>query len=350
MLRHNVFMRAERTHLQHAQRNVQRRKIVWVLVACNLIFAALPFFATNHYADITFHTLVGLCLIGFCLGYTLHIIILAIWTIEHEKQNRTWDSLVLTGIHGNRVIFGKWLAVVSTALGVAVLLTVSKLALGYGMMQNLNFYPSWIDFGINNWNRAFVYMGSLVSTGEPIAYYPQVWQVITAFIVLGIISIAEVGMLAGLGILCGFIKTRFAAIKFGGVIGIRTLFSILGVLLIGLVGQLEVNFHILHTLPRSDNSSVLWNCEGEFFQQKADYYAWCTVERDNRRLFEAAQVSTATLADNGILLAANIMRPIATLQFVLRNVFSAIITLVIMAVITFFSLWAASRFFSTSLL
>ncbi len=349
MLRQNVFARAERAHLQHAGGNFKRRKIGWALLVCNLIFAVLPFLATNHYADITFHTLVGLCLIGFCLGYEFHIIFLAIGMIEHEKQNRTWDSLVLTGVHSDRVVVGKWLALVRYSLGTVLLLTISKLAIAYSVMQYLNLHPSWIDIAINNWNRAFVYMSYVCcSSPEPITNYPQVWQVITAFIVLSAISIAEIGTLIGFGILSTFIKTRFTTIKFGYVLVIRVLFSIVCTSLIGFLGQLEIDFHNSHTLPRSDNTSVLWNCEGEFFQQKGDYFAWCVVERDHRRMFEAAQVSAASLADNGVLLAANIMRPIASLQFVLRNMFSAIITLLVIMLIIFLSLLTASRWVQNS--
>jgi hypothetical protein len=57
-----------------------------------------------------------------------------------------------------------------------------------------------------------------------------------------------------------------------------------------------------------------------------DYQNWCLLERDKRRVAETLQTAVTPLADTGIVLSANILRPIAGLTFVVRNLMSAILS------------------------
>ena len=345
MFPNNVFERAERTHLQCAEGNLQRRKIGFLLIACNLFFVALPFLATDHYADITFHVIIGICLIIFCLGYELSIIALAINAIDHEKQNRTWESLVLTGVHSGQVVFGKWLALVQYNSGTALLLSISKLAIAYSVMQYLNIYPSWLDVETSFFNRPFVYMSydNFAST-VPIALYPRLWQIIFAFIVLGVLGFAEIGLLTSFGMLCAFIKIRWSAVKLGSAVFMGAGLALFGIVLVFLIGYWESSAWFAHKDPGYDTPSVYYGCEYESIAHDSIYYRWCLDERDHRRIFETAQVATSALADNGVLIAANIMRPIGSFQFAVRNVFSGLITLTVTMTLTIFGLFLASIF------
>lgn len=343
MLSINVFARAEYTHLKRIIEDAQGRKLWRLLLVCNLLFATIPFISVDHYADIPFHTIIGIGLILFCLLHHLHTINMAIGAIDHEKQNRTWEILLLTNVHSRSLMMGKWWAVVRSNLGTVFLLGITKLALAYSVMQYLNLYPSWIDEAINDLTRPFIYMSFTDwSATTPIAYYPQFWQVGFALIVLSLLSFAEIGLLASLGMLVNFIKVNWLPIKLLLAGFMRLILCGIGLFAVSLIGNLEITYWSHHYLD-GNTPATYWGCDHDYLRKIADYYAWCVIERDHRRIFETAQVSASALVDNGILLAAGIMRPIGSFQFALRNLLSAVITLLGLILVTSFNLLTAAR-------
>ncbi len=340
----NPFVRAELTYLQRNVRMFRYRAVALILVGCNLLLAFTPFLTTSHYADIQFHSVVGVALMLICLGYEIRIVILAINAIEHEKQSRTWNSLLLTDVDASKIVLAKWQALMQYLMGTCFLLIVSRFTLAYSLMEYLNVFPKQIDVAINEWNRAFVYFSyQSLPPHALLAQYPQLWQIVLAVVILALLNLAQMGFLVSIGILVSFIKLNLPFIKISAALLGRTCLAIIGIVFLMISARLEMVAYLSHWYPGYLAPNTYHDCDYVALRQQAIYYDWCVVERDHRRVFEAAQVVGVTLADNGVLLAANIIRPIATWRFASRNVASSMIGWLFIALATSLNLRLAGK-------
>jgi hypothetical protein len=262
---------------------------------------------------------VGL-LIGFtfCLWVELRVFLLAHNAVWRESKPGNWEQLILTGIDARRIVSGKWQAIVHYSRPTVVTLTVLKIALAFTIMQYLNVW--WIYFIISKGTEAFDYFSYPDALSpEPTAWYPGPSKILVAGIVVIIFSLLEVSLIAALGTLLALIKrssvpllaTLFSVVRLAS-----AAISIASILLISDFGTWALTeYSRLYGEPCTHVPS------SECPPDNTNWYSW---RQSKNRLLETFQVAASTYLDSGALLAANVMRPIGSWQFVLRNLVAAL--------------------------
>jgi hypothetical protein len=164
------------------------------------------------------------------------------------------------------------------------------------------------------------YAGYAATT--PLAYYPEFSKIIASAMVLLAFSFVEAGLITAMSILAGFVFRNLKAMGIFLPILLRA-----GLIVLGLVSMPSI-VYVGHALGSTELFSYSGYCDNWFNPNDKDYIEWCRQERDNRRVTEALQTTVSTLADDSIALTANIMRPIGSFLFVVRNLASAAVGLV----------------------
>jgi hypothetical protein len=273
--------------------------------------------------------------------------LIAAYSVTREQRTVGWDVLVVSGIDERRIVWGKWWAIVRELWPHYLLLALPRIGIAYATMDYLNFYPSWIDSSITPLTRPFYYMSFENSSyGTPIAYDAAWSQVIIAVGVLLVIGLAELTLVAAIGLWAAFSVQRSQPLR--PIIGGIARFALIPVA----VGAVMMTDHVGWWFY-----APIWKTFGpvgmrdEFVGMV--YYGvpdrwclqppttewmetchWARWEQGRRRVFETVQTAFFALGDGGILLAANILRPIASAGFVVRNIFSAILGLGLYAPLT----------------
>jgi hypothetical protein len=332
----NPIARAELAHLRRQHDNRWLQLIDRILLIPALGLAPIPFLTYINSTNLNLYLVMLIAIVSFCIWIEVRMVIVAVNSVWRQRRADTWESLILTGIDARQIVLGKWWAVVRQTWRSYVHLAALKLALACGIMQYLNIYPRWIDIEIDNINRAFYYMSyQNYAATVPLAWNPGITAFIIGALVATFFSLAEDILTVAVGMLVSLVVRRMNTIGMIVSAILRVVLGVVGIVLVFWIRDLEIR-----AWRERHNWQVYWGCDGEYFRKQTDYYNWCVEERVARRIFETLQVSASSLADNGLLLAANILRPIGSPLFVLRNVASAILGLGIYAILT----WMCLRF------
>lgn len=121
----NAISRAELAYLGRQPKSRRWWRILlqaleWVMLTVGMILFGGEFIGAllqRDPAPITYHmSAIAVAFIGYVLvrhfGLLLQTLSLSANSIAREKQAMNWDMLVLTGIDGRQIVYGKWLAVV----------------------------------------------------------------------------------------------------------------------------------------------------------------------------------------------------------------------------------------------
>ena len=208
------------------------------------------------------------------------------------------------------------------------------------MMDYLNFYPAYIDVSITPITRPFYYMSVERATSmSPVAYNATWSQVLIAAIVLLILGLVELMLVVSIGLWAAFSVRRSQPFRLiiGGLARLVLIPLVIGaVMLTDQVGQwfyppIWKTFGPVKIREEASGMSYYGVPDRWCLQPPTVEWAqtcrWARWEQGRRRVFETLQTAFSALGDGGIMLAANILRPIASVGFIVRNVFSAILSL-----------------------
>lgn len=254
-------------------------------------------------------------------------LMLAVERVVSERTTGTWDTLVMTGISARQIVGGKWWAVTRAMLPEWMFIAVARFGLAYGLAQYLH-TMNW-SYCLQQFPNVFCYQSP-----SGILMNPHVITVGFAAVFLCIITLLELDVVGGMGLLAGLLPTQNR-------ITILAVASLLWLLLvgIGLISSTILNpvkqwifteygcslntlcDHISHlNIPETIHYTNDVSRAANQFQ---------TTIHESHRIVEVVQVSATTLTDGGTLLAANTMRPYIRrfILFLLQNTISAVVAI-----------------------
>lgn len=199
--------------------------------------------------------------------------------------------------------YEKWWLIVHHTLKWHLFLVPAKMGLALGLVEKL--YNSWIA-GIP-FSQAYVYNDWMVHSYFPILY-PQIETVIISLSVILIFTICETFLLASIALITKSLKQfiQKSAFVFLTRLSMILLFVGLGVVVINPIESLIVpsRYLCLPTLVFENGEPVYEDKEHRVYRAEIQE-SGCIL----KRLIDTAYLSLITPYDQGILLAANIMRP-----------------------------------------
>ncbi|MAS37059.1 MAG: hypothetical protein CL610_23870 [Anaerolineaceae bacterium] len=311
-------------------------------------------------ANQTVFVLAATLLVLAQVAVSLNMVISAAYSIMREQKTTGWDLLIMTHLDAHRLVWGKWWAVVRNAGPVYLLFGLPRVGLAYMLMTYLNIYPGWLDVSINAFNRPFYYMSFAGSRATvPIAYHAAPVQIGIAALVLVVLCLAELGLMAAVG-LCGAVLIQHHnPLRLLTGMALRLTLIPLAFMSVGWIDQVGSSAHdwLWRTyrpidVPEAYMDGVYIGVPDERCAQPIDantddWCVWARWEQAKRHIIETIQVAVSTLADGGILLAANMLRPIAGMWFIGRQVFSAFLGCALFVLLTRLLLWLAKRKIAT---
>lgn len=342
----NPIAQAEWTYLQNTSKH--QNPCWWMLNGLLLLLtlsgAIVPFVTyINAYNGNLYLAL--LILVSVLLVWTeTKTVLTTLHTIQRHQQSKLWDSLVLSGIDARCVVIGEWWVIVRCQWRSYVRLSLFRFALAYAAAQVLNLYPLDLGPALTGFNQWLYYF----SIGSGAAWNPSINKAIVAGIVILIYGLAQAGLITALGLAATFITRRlnFAALPVALIL--RGIIVILAAVALATLAYARPEISRLLWYAQN-NTPYNWvfvytsGCD-EPPNSSNDYCRWFPQEHNNRMVVEAAQTSFSTLADSGILLAAQIMRPAGSRPFVLRSIASAVAGLLLYGLAMAILLWFAQVF------
>ena len=226
-----------------------------------------------------------------------------------------------------------------------VMLAFPRLGVGLAFMQYFHSSPLWQMFQSDILFNARPFL--FRSYNPPQHIYPDVFQIIVAWVILMLYCISEVALTISFGVLWGTIARKFKSLNF--VIVSRIL--IIGVVLIGFIIAIEQrtpNYYEPALLRRNLESCEYFD-QNQRRVEKCDNLEWkLIVLRTN----ESIQVGITSFFDQGVLIGSNIMRPeycsygnspLYDIPFIIRNILSAILAFSIYTLLIWLSLRIAQQ-------
>lgn len=296
--------------------------------------------------------------LGLVVG--LRTLFLAVNLMGEDTRPEQWELLILTPLDARRLIIGKVVACFRAVWWSHALLAMTRLGLAAGYAQILHMYY-WSFYPLNG--LGVLWQERLGITPEcPLGMIPYCnsflpwplhdygspslpldwWKILLAALMLIALHLMEalfltvIGIWASLAVRGYLQKALSLLIRLG-----------LGILAFGLFMSSEYSFTIAMQLEGDPYNYESFQTCGT--QYSCPYYYNMGVLRFQRWVLpiESAAVTGGTLLDNGTLLGANIMRPIGSRLFVLRNLASGLAGIAIyIALIWFFlklCVWTAIR-------
>jgi hypothetical protein len=236
-------------------------------------------------------TLTYLLPIGVLLPFTLllhlHVLlrvqIAASDSVSREKRTGTWDTLLLTAVDGNRIVYGKWWATLRGALPslpLLLLLRTGVVVWGALLSHRVSFYQLYNSApGQFEWVFEF----------DP-HYAPQyVSRILIAVLLLGVFTLATLAFAAAGGVVASLLSKRSSAGLAGAIFG-RALFLV-GLAVLLFYGSLVV-MQPLYAIP--------YNSSDEYYQRIYGSAAY--------NVAMSITYGATGLVDNGTLLGMLLVR------------------------------------------
>lgn len=246
-------------------------------------------------------------------------------TMMHRLRSMSgnWDLLALTGITARSLPRFVWWSVLRRTWIDHASLALPRLGVALGFVHLL-FVARFHLFHRNSLGlpvRPFNYVSS--NSGPFPEAYPDATQMLIAFVVLIIYAICEVALMTAVGVMWGTILARRRAI-----VTSVTMFIRIMVIFIAFTGSISLTF----LMQRSGISTLNYPSVFDTFacesisripneQFSANQYSGEQLRLSGRcdelmralilrRAIESTQVTMFSFFDQGVLLSANIMRPI----------------------------------------
>lgn len=311
---------------------LQRRQLIPLNRGVILIFiiGTIPaFYPFIHYVDVHPYELwIPLILIlgVFATHAALTLRTLVVATSISLNANH-WDILALTGVSARRWIIVNWRAIVREVMPYHILFALLRLGLALTMAQLLHSSDSkyCYNFGLGVFcysNYGNHYFSPLV---PPLFPYP--FKIIVAGITIVIYSLFEAGLLAALSLAVAIRFRHYMAM--GIILMLRGLNVGIMILLWILLANVENNLQM---------SRPFYNAQEE--------RTWVEIQSNINHvlpILENAQAVVSTIADNGTLLTADVMRPTWGVVTMIRNIPSAALGLLLYAGIIHAVLFLGTR-------
>ncbi len=302
-----------------------------------------------------------------------------------RKVTGNWDLLAMTGIEARSLSSLVWLSTIRRTWVDHALLALPRLGVSLGFVQFLHASPmgALLQSDVISNARPFPYYSFNQHYGLPPApeIYPDATQVMVALVVLFVYAISEGALAAAGGVMWSMLRPQYEATAVG-----LTIFSRLLTVGLALVVFAPLA-HVMHIYDQQAQPNTMppielirWhvdNCasvgraptDDWFFQskqqegQQLQQVGRCDDMRRELmflRAIEGIQVTMESFLDQGVLLGANVMRPIVSYDdphyfgvytddkwtrrasywpFVARNIISALVALSIYAAL----IWLALR-------
>ncbi len=266
--------------------------------------------------------MVGVTVLAVNLLVTLYAFVLAAHIIVHEERFGTWESLILSRVSAQQIVLEKWWSVVRQT-------------------QLLFLFAGILNSGAAMAYRQYAYFGSAVSCINHFGWASCYWtddiryhlgrvdQIIPpSFNLLGVMlgtilliafALLATGLVAAIGVLAGLLLQRT---RFGGV-------------LLGITFKIGLALFVVmvwsHLTPAENEIyQNIWNLSnpsGEYENTSYPIYVDYAVRQEWIDILQTVQLGVSPLADGGVLLAADMMRPYDTHLHLLYRITSAMFAL-----------------------
>jgi hypothetical protein len=258
---------------------------------------------------------------AFHVGITFWMLDRSSKAITREISAGRWEDLILTTTDARQIVIGKWCSLTISLLPVCILCGLLKLGVAFGLAQYFNVTEAWHSelYGTALW---------YISPNFQNFFNPSLLQSFAGLLVLGMYSIVEGGFITALGIIGGLL----AAYR-----------SWLGPLIaIGLRGSIVVCTVVLWL--EISHQTTMWDqliSDISFNSAVTGIQTPTNVIHDWQRLFEFVQITISPLADSGMVLTSELMRPLDTHFHMLQTFVSAGFGLLLFLMLTWLSLCVA---------
>jgi hypothetical protein len=300
--------------------------------------------------------------LGVVVG--LRTLFLAVNLMGEDSRAEQWELLILTPQDARRLVIGKLIVCFRAVWWSHALLAMARLGLAAGYAQILHTYywpislfnpgTPWLErIGIKVICPVGLVPYCHGYSGWPFQYYDSLylpldwWKIALAALVLVILHFLEGLLLTLLGLWAGLVGQVYLQKALALILRLG-----LGLLAAGLFISSEYPFQIAVQVE-GDPYNYKANEICVSFMEPHCTYGYNHYLRSLQSFgrwnlpIEAAAVTGGTLLDNGTLLGANIMRPIGSRLFVLRNLASGLAGIAIYIALIWFwlklTVWTAIR-------
>ncbi|MCU0498885.1 MAG: hypothetical protein MUF87_16150 [Anaerolineae bacterium] len=227
-----------------------------------------------------------------------------------RRMTGNLDLLILTGVPSRRVVIGQWIAVIRASIIEYALLIPLRLGLALALAHY--FHVSML--------------GSCFTPLTPFCYYshngsfdlilwqPILIQVLLAGGVIVLFSVAELALTSAIGIAITMSPIRSRIGWLIGALLMRLMWPVLAVMIIS--PWIDDTYYGVRFTRYLLTDLVCYNFQGEFAgaewdAQNANFVTCNTLIAENNRyrIWDTVYVAQFTLADSGLMLAANLLRP-----------------------------------------
>jgi hypothetical protein len=294
------------------QRPFTQRKIgYWLRLVAYffiLLIAAIPAFIYIDDQSVFLLGFMLLILIPAQLILVFRTLMLATEKTILQRQTGMWESLVLTGMSARQIIKGKCDAVVQSMWAEWMLLGAARLGGAYGLALYLH---------IGDYLNCVYHLpnGFCFQSWPDRTYRPDILEILVALVALLVLSHFELQLVSLIGIASSLLPTKNRTLSWV-VAGLLWL-GLTGGAILGIGSLSQLQWQIFHQGLDCSQGSYCGLLEahmngdfyGESFFWRQRYDNYVHVVQDLHRVVDVLEVSTSALADNGLMLAAQVMRP-----------------------------------------
>jgi hypothetical protein len=329
--RDQPLIRAERSYLGRLFAG-KGRLFQALITALTMMVSAVPFLISPNHTNGELYLALLITLFIFSLLSEVQVLHLTFYAVWHGKDTTAWDTLILTGVDARRIVRSKWRGVYRHSWQLMILLILLRFATAWGMMQYLIIFPKVIWFAERSRQLVtlpFHYHSYYYNLTTITTWLPDLWKILLSLGILIIYIWFEYRLITAVGIMTALISAQqFVFFLILGLIS-RILIVVAALVIFGLIGYSgeTITGNLINNMR---DRSELKALHDRIFCPDLDltqyYCGWYpTLELPKRRAFETIQVALSSVSDAGIMLTANILRPIGSPQFVFRNCVSALL-------------------------
>jgi hypothetical protein len=296
---------------------------MFVVAAC---VALIPFwvFMGDNPRNMVLFAVIALTVYIVHLNLAIKTLTLASLSIAREAVAENWDSLVMTGIDGRKIVLAKWVAVLGCVWRDYAWASLLRLGLAYGLAKYFD------DVYIGSCYRHLAGGLCYYNSGYPYYFYTFDNPFVMAIIIVGLICLmafGEAGLLAALGICFGSLNRQNRMVGMTCAAIVRGILVFMAIFIWIVIG--------VHSRSLFEQVNTPYN------PSNPGYYRWNMNIAERQALLGSAQIVLSPLADSGTLLVTDLIRPTNHIDNLVQRLMTGAIALSVFGGLIWLSLRAA---------